>query len=399
MLTACFSTIFISYAVRYGYGVLLPKMLPALDISKAEAGVIYSSFFIAYTVASPVLGLLGDRYNIKALLTTFVALFGAGTLLMAFSSTIVQASLFFALAGVGSAVCWAPTMALAQRWTGTKRKGRTLAFIDVGSAVGIIGTSAVLPWVVNAFDWQAGWLTLGSLALAIALFNGAAVRNPPPDTVSPEAMTVRRASKSPREIYLELFQNRRFWMIGLAYLLTGFAIIVPFTFLSTFAEQELSFSYEVATRLITIIGIGAIVGKVILGPLSDTVGRAKVLMVCAVLITGGTLGMAFTRGPFLIIIVALFSLGYGAAWSMFAAAASDYFPKENAGSIIGLWTMYLGAGSVVAPIISGWLADTTGTLRWAFIMAAGAGFVSLLLLLPLWRVAPVPETRPDTGQV
>ena len=61
VLTACFSTVFISYAVRYGYGILLPKMLPTLEISKTEAGAIYSSFFIAYTVASPVLGLLGGR--------------------------------------------------------------------------------------------------------------------------------------------------------------------------------------------------------------------------------------------------------------------------------------------------------------------------------------------------
>ena len=63
VLVACFCTVFTSYAIRYGYGVLLPEMLPDLAISKTEAGIIYASFFIAYTILSPLLGLLGDRYT------------------------------------------------------------------------------------------------------------------------------------------------------------------------------------------------------------------------------------------------------------------------------------------------------------------------------------------------
>ena len=135
VLIACFCTIFTSYAIRYGYGILLPEMLPALAITKTEAGVIYASFFIAYTVMSPLLGLLGDRYDVRLLLTVFVAMLGAGTFLMAYSSSITQASLFFALAGIGSAACWAPVMAVAQRWvrrrcmsaSGTERgTGQTL---------------------------------------------------------------------------------------------------------------------------------------------------------------------------------------------------------------------------------------------------------------------------------
>jgi hypothetical protein len=31
------------YSIRYSYGTLLPGMLPTLDITKAQAGVIYSS--------------------------------------------------------------------------------------------------------------------------------------------------------------------------------------------------------------------------------------------------------------------------------------------------------------------------------------------------------------------
>ena len=389
VLVACFCTIFTSYAVRYGYGILLPEMLPALAISKTEAGIIYASFFIAYTVLSPVLGLLGDRYNVRLLLTLFVTVLGAGTFLMAYASSIIQASLFFILAGIGSAVCWAPTIALAQRWTSDKNRGKTLAFIDVGSSLGIVGTSTAVPMIVTAHNWRAGWMSLGALGFAVAAINFLAVRNHPGEQPKLRQKRLGQHSGEPVSvIYMKLLRDIRFWLIGLAYLLTGFSIIIPFTFLSTYAVQELAFTYEAATRLITVIGIGAIVGKITLGPLSDKVGRIRVMMLCALLIAGGSLGMAYGQGIGLIVFTAIFALGYGTVWSMYAASASDYFSKEFSGSIIGLWTVYLGIGSILSPIIAGWIADTTGTLGWSFVLAAAGALLSLFLLMPMWRASP-----------
>lgn len=65
------------------------------------------------------------------------------------------------------------------------------------------------------------------------------------------------------------------------------------------------------------------------------------MMLCAALIAVGSLAIAYGQGMILTLFTAIFSLGYGAAWSMYAASTSDYFSKESAGSIVGLWTVYL----------------------------------------------------------
>jgi MFS family permease len=386
VLFACFCTIFTSYAIRYGYGILLPEMLPALAITKTEAGVIYASFFVAYTVLSPLLGLLGDRYDIRLLLTLFVAMLGTGTFLMAYSSSITQSSLFFTLAGIGSAACWAPVMAVAQRWASDKHRGKTLAFVDVGSSLGIVGTSTAVPAIVTAHSWRTGWMSLGALAFAVAAMDFLMIRNPDGGQfkqrrTGPE----RRTGDSLGVTYGKLLRDSKFWLIGMAYLFTGFSIIIPFTFLSTYAVQELAYTYEAATRLVTVIGVGAVVGKTTLGPLSDKIGRIKVMMLCALLVAAGSLGMAFGESITLVLFTAVFSLGYGALWSMYAASASDYFSREYAGSIVGLWTVYLGVGSLIAPVVAGWTADTSGTLGWSFVLASAGGVISLLLLVPVWR--------------
>ena len=145
-VAASFCTTFTSFAIRHTYGVLLPEMLPSLAISKTEAGVIYSSYFIAYTVFSPVLGLLGDRINIRVLLTLFPAILGVGAFLMGYSSSLIEASVFFMLAGIGASACWAPVVAVAQRLVNDKWRGTTVAFIDAGASLGVTASGARGCW-------------------------------------------------------------------------------------------------------------------------------------------------------------------------------------------------------------------------------------------------------------
>jgi MFS family permease len=382
VLIACFLTVFTAYVIRYGYGALLPEMLGALDITKAEAGVIYSSFFIAYTLSSPILGLLGDRWNARWLLSIFVAILGLGAFLMSYASSNLTASLFYVLAGIGSSACWAPVMALAQRWTSRENIGKTLAIIDIGSALSLIGTGAVIPLVVAAYDWRTGWLFLGVLGFLAAALNFVVIRDRPAE-VQKNIKAERARQPSAGPLIAGLFRDARFWLLGAAYLLTGFSILIPFTFLSTYAAQQLDFSYEAAANLLTAIGIGAIISKVVFGILSDKIGRLRVMMLCAALIACGSLGMVFGRGVWLFLTSVVFSLGYGVIWAMYAAAASDYFSSESSGTIVGLWTMFLGVGSILSPILSGWIADKSGNLAWSFALASGAALVSLLLLVPV----------------
>jgi MFS family permease len=383
VLTACFGTVLAAYAIRYSYGTLLPEMLPALSITKAQAGVIYSAYFIAYTVLSPVLGLLADRFNMRILLALFVALMGAGTFLMQYPTSVWQATLFFTLAGIGCAACWAPIMALAQRWINPARRGMSLAFIDAGSSLGVITAGALVPLAVSFSDWKLGWMSLGLLALLWGVVDYWLIRDRPAGESGFSKGKADPARKSERINYRAVLTNRYFWLIGLAYLLTGFTILIPFTFLTTYAVQEMNLSYDSAALLITIIGAGGITGKLTLGPASDRLGRVKIMILCALIIAGGCAAMVFSRGLVLMAVCFVYGIGYGACWAMYAACASDFFSTQAAGGIIGLWTFLMGVGSIFAPIVAGWSADVTGSLKWAFIIAMGGGLGSLFLLMPV----------------
>lgn len=393
-IIAGFLTVFIAFAIRYAYGLLLPEMLPALAISKTQAGFVYSSYFIAYTLFSPILGLLADRYNSRFILTFFVAILGFGAFLMSYSSSVSNASLFFALAGFGHSACWAPVVALIQRWVNDKRRGIALAFTDMGSATGIAVWSALIPIIVASYSWRTGWTSLGMFAFLVAGINFFLVRSHPEEKSSSEQPTPTRFTRETvRATYKRLLYNRTFWLIGLSYLAIAFSILIPFTFLSIYVSQGLAMSYEAATRLIAVIAIAGVFGKLVLGHLSDTLGRIRVMVLCGALVATGCLGMAyFQKYLTLILFTFIFGIGYGAIWPVYAASAVDYFSKASAGSVVGLWTIYLGVGSMLSPIMTGWTIDVTGTYVWAFILAVISALISLLLLLP---ISKTPSNTPS----
>ena len=383
VVIASFCTVLIGFAIRNSFGLLLPKMLPSLGISKTQAGLIYGSFFMTYTVFSPLLGLLADRVNIRVILTLFLVILGIGTLLMGYSSLMIEATLFFMVAGIGASACWSPVVPLVQRWTSDKRRGITLAFVDVGASTGVAVSSLVMPLIVTAYDWRMGWKGLGALALFMAGTNFLLVRDTPAETPGVQCSKFSRQLNKPTSAkYLRILKDRKFLLIGLSYLCIGFSVLIPLTFITTYAVQELMFRYDVATRLITIIAVTSLVGKLVLGSFSDAVGRIKAIIICQIMIAIGGFGLVFLPGFFAIhLSMAIFGFGQGAIWPLYALCAPDYFPKSSTGFIVGFWTLFLGIGFILSPIIAGWIADVTGMFKWSFILAIATAIISILPLL------------------
>ena len=77
ILFTCFATVFMHYSIRMGYGILMPEMILSLKITKAQAGTIASSFFLAYGIFSPLLGFMADRFNVRLLLAIFPCILSA----------------------------------------------------------------------------------------------------------------------------------------------------------------------------------------------------------------------------------------------------------------------------------------------------------------------------------
>ena len=82
----------------------------------------------------------------------------------------------------------------------------------------------------------------------------------------------------------------------------------------------------------------------------------------------------------ILIVSSIFGVFYAVAWPLYAAAASDFFPRGATGSVLGFWTIFYGLGLSLSPTLGGYIADLTGTFTWSFLMAAITGVLATFFL-------------------
>ncbi|MFF1831259.1 MFS transporter [Paenarthrobacter sp. NPDC058040] len=178
------------------------------------------------------------------------------------------------------------------------------------------------------------------------------------------------------------------WLCWLAMVLDGFDLVVLGTVIPTLIKTgDLGFDAVGATFAATISLVGVGLGALFIAPLSDKLGRRKLLIACVAGFSIFTIAVAFAPN------VAVFSafrllagLGLGACLPAALAYMNDYAPAGSAGksttrTMTGYHVGAVATSSLALLIIPNW--------RLMFIIGGVAG----LALLPfLW--AKLPESLP-----
>ena len=160
-LAVLFAMNLLNYVDRYSFFAAGTKIQEALHIDDKWFGVLGVSFMIVYTLVSPAMGWMGDRYSRKLLLAGGVGLWSFATVFTAFSADFYHMFFWRALLGLGEASYGAIAPALIADLFPVKERGRAMGVyylaLPVGSALGYIlgGTIAV------RMGWQAVFFVVG----------------------------------------------------------------------------------------------------------------------------------------------------------------------------------------------------------------------------------------------
>src|SRR4030042_5322993 len=388
VLGASFITLFVNYSIRIGaYSVLLPKMIQDLGINMTQAGMIRAGYFLTYILFSPLTGWLMDRIGGRFVIRFFCLFVGIGSLLMGQASNLATAIFFHGIVGIGAAAVWTPISALIQKWFGGKKRGLVLGILSPSYALGFGLMGIILPTIVKNYSWRMGWYLLGASGLILIALNFLLLRDDPEKLgLLPWGETAKTIpSQPPSEPsfnYWDVIKERTFWLIGASYLFISLGVYIVSDFIVTYGVVELKISYPAASTFISIMALTSIVGGFVLMTISDYIGRAKSLVIIHSLLALSILFIILAKGNISLLKVGIGGFGfiYGPIFPMYAACARDYFPKEVAGTVIGLLTLFYGTGAMVGPIVGGHLTDLIGTFRWSFgIGALGALLASLII--------------------
>jgi len=350
---------------------LLPALIENLSLSMTEAGVL-TVFMQGPSLLQPVIGHLGDRFNLRYVVILAPAVTAVMMSLLGIAPNYAVLALFLAMAGLSSAALHAVGPVMTGNLSGRKL-GRGMGFWMVGGELGrTLGPIIVVSAVAVLTLQGTPWLMIGGLLVSGLLL-----------------FWLRDVQVRPANAHPGLPWRRALRRMGpLLVPLTGIIVVRSFmlsaltTYLPTFLTAE-GADLWVAGVSLSVLEAAGMGGALLGGVLSDRLGRRVVLLIS--MLTTPLLMLVFlavsgwARFP-LLMMLGLTALSLG---PVIMALVQESFPENRAlanGTYMSL-SFLIRSGAVV---VLGVLADRFG-LRLAFTVSAVIPLVGLPLLLLLPR--------------
>lgn len=281
---------FANFVVGMGAFVVIGVLTPVsqgLSLTQAQAGSIMTAYALVYMVASPVLVALTGRLDRKIVLLTGLGVFTIATFMSALAQDLVALWLARGLAACGAGISTPVSAAVALASAPPERRGQVLASVFGGLTLAqVLGVPAGA-WVGYAFGWQAAFLLVVALAIGALVALALLVPRGLPFQVTSLTL-LGKALRRPAVL------------VAVGYTVSFLsAVYVVYTFFAPLFEARLGASREMVSALLAAFGLGAVVGNIVGGVLTDRIGpnRTLAILVCAQIVLLPIVALA-PGGPF-----------------------------------------------------------------------------------------------------
>lgn len=164
--------------------------------------------------------------------------------------------------------------------------------------------------------------------------------------------------------------------------------------LSLFAHS-LGASLLLIGILATMTGVARFGAGVVIGGISDRLGRRKILLVSISLMGVAALLYAMTTSPYVLLLInALYGLSFVTSLTVGIAYAADISTPQERSLVFGLTTTSMGFGFALGSLLGGTLAGWWGYPS-AYLFAAG---VAVLGFGVMWLGVPADRGRDETAR-
>jgi MFS family permease len=356
------------------FAFVIPTLLAAWGMTKAQAGVIGTSALVASAVGGVIAGLLADRIGRVRVLKIAILWFSLFTGLSAFTNSFHQLLLTRSLQGIGFGGEWAAGAILIGEVVDKRIRGRAVGSVQSGWPVGY-ALAALSFWVLySVLPEHLAWRALFLLGLAPGLLVLWMRRNIN-ESEAFEATAKYREKSGTLSTFGLIFAQGMFMRTLLASLMAAGALGGNYTILTwlvTYLRETQSLTVNLTTMYLAVNIFGSFCGYIGMAHLSDGIGRRATFALSA---AGATLTvLAYTRLqlPMSVLLVLGFPLGLfqSGIVSGMGACFTELFPTHIRATAGGFsYNFGRGIGSLVpaavgltsaslglAPSIGAWAA-------------------------------------------
>jgi MFS family permease len=396
VVLAGFLILVLMYGTLYSFGVFFKPVLMEFGWTRAITSGAYSLCFLLSGVVAIAAGRLNDKFGPRAVMSCSGFLLGIGYFLMAKIATIWELYLCYGvIVGVGMGGGIAPSLSTVARWF-VKRRGLMTGLTIAGTGTGTLVTPLVANWLISTYNWRTSFTIIG-IAVVILIVGLAQflIRDPGRKGLSPYgAGTVAdRSNLDAAGLSLqEAVRTAQLWILFAIYVFAGFFVQVIIVHVVIHATG-LGISPVSAASVLSVAGVGSLVGRIMGGGVSDRFGN-KPTVISALILTGaGFIWLLVARELWMLYIFAIiFGLAYGEILCMMSLLPAELFGLRSQGVILGIIIFASTVGGGIGPVVAGRIFDITGNYQIAFmicVVVAIAGLILAIFIRPVYLPAKV----------
>ncbi|RAU92189.1 MFS transporter [Mycobacterium colombiense] len=313
--------------------------------SKAEVAFVTTATLIMRPVGALLFGLWADRVGRRLPLMVDVMFYSVVGFLCAFAPNFTVLVILRLLYGIGMGGEWGLGAALAMEKVPVERRGFFSGLLQEGYAFGYLLASVaslvVIDWIGLSWRWLFGLSIVPALISLVIRYRveESEVWEAAQDQMKLTKTRIRDVLRSGaiirRFIYLVLLMTAFNWMSH------GTQDVYP-TFLGAHANQGAGLSSTTVKWIVVVYNVGAIVGGLVFGTLSQRFSRRYTVVFCAILALPIVPLFAYSRSAAMLCLGSfLMQLFVQGAWGVIPAHLTEMSPDAIRGLYPGV-TYQLG---------------------------------------------------------
>jgi len=385
-----FTLTMINYADRVALSVAAQPVSKEFGLSKTELGYLLSSFLWMYVICLIPVGLLVDRFGGKVVNACGIGLWSAATVLTGFSPNWLFMMGTRVAMGIGESTSWPASNRIIREWFPASERGVANAIFGAGAAAGPAIGAVVISAIIGWWGWRMGFICAGAvgfiwLLLWVTLFDK-------PDRVKwlqPAERDTILAERDghgaavvpdqPASSLWYLLSLRSTWGLFLTQGCEVYGGYMLLTWLPTYLQQAKGLSVMNAGMLTAVpFGAAALIA-VLLGRVSDRIltreavqsgGRrtmlAAMLIGAAVILTVPFIDQLWIT---VLILAGVRAMGMAGSAMNFALVTDLVRSRADIGKVTSITVLGGNSFGLMAPIVTGYVIDLTGSFDRAFFVA------------------------------
>lgn len=377
VITAFFSLFALVGFAYYGVPFFYDFMVNDFGFSRAE---VTSGNAVGKLIVAPLFGFLAgwliDRYGPRRLMMLGAVLMGVALIGLSHSDTLWMFYIFYVFNALGYVFGGPlPCQVLISRWF-DKNRGKAMGIAYLGIGIGGAIVPILSTNLESSLGWQHALTILGIFVIVIAFPMSYFIKDPSKGKAAsvagkPEtAVPVRRILTNPN-FYLLAFGS-----------MCAIGVVGGMGQHLKLYLRDLEYTQAQAANIMSIVLLSSLIGRVMMGWLSDLLNRKYVMMLIYMIVATAILILFLPSFPGKIYLFAvIFGIGLGGDYMIIPLMAGDLFGVRALGRIMGIILVADGVAESAFPVLVGLLYNEEAkSYALGFTLLVCVAFLGVLII-------------------